>query len=72
VVLNVPSYLLFGLLDGIFIPFVENLEEIWVDLEVILGDLDMLGSIGVFCDNLIEGISKLIDLISDFTFLPVS
>lgn len=42
VVLDTPGYLLFGLLDRIFVSFIEDLEELWVDLEVILSDLEML------------------------------
>lgn len=40
-VLDIPSNLLFGLFDGIFISFVENLEELRVNLEVVFSDLKM-------------------------------
>jgi hypothetical protein len=45
-VLDIPSNLLFGLFDGIFISFVENLEEFRVNLEIIFTDLEMLVSSG--------------------------
>lgn len=41
-VFNTPSNFLFGLFNLSFVSFIENLEEVWIDLKVIFSDLKMI------------------------------
>lgn len=54
VVLNTPCNFLFGFLNLGLISFVKDLEELWINLEVVFGDMKVLSSVGVFLDNLVE------------------
>ena len=71
VVLNTPCHLLLGLLDLAFVSLVEDLEEFWINLEIILSDMKMLLGSVILLHNLVESLSQVIDLDSDLLLLPI-
>ena len=71
VVLNTPCDLFLGLLDLTFVSLVKDLEEFWVNLEIILSDMKVLLGSGILLYNLVEGLSQVINLNSDLLFLPI-
>jgi hypothetical protein len=71
-VFNTPSYFFFGLFDLVLVSFVKNLEEVWINLEVIFCNLEMVLSISVLTNNHTELLSEVIDLISYFLLFAVS
>lgn len=72
VILNTPSNLFLGFLDLRLISLVEDLEELWVNLEVILSDVEMFSSIIVLLNDLVESFSQVVDLDSHLLLLSIS
>jgi hypothetical protein len=68
--LDTPSHLLLGLLNFALISLIEDLEEFWVNLEIIFRDMKVILCIVVLLHNLIESFSQVIDL--DFHLLLLS
>jgi hypothetical protein len=72
VVLDTPSDFLLGFFNFVLISFVQNLEEVWIDLKVVLGKSKMFIRNVIFVQNIKELVSKIFNHVLNLHLLFVS